>query len=239
MSYEYYPTPLSGCEAKLVCSKMSIVDHHHGKGRVRVAKRVVDPKTGTNYFYDFNCEVLHLHAISMTLWALQVSTWSPDCEKSFLVGDNSSVHPCVYIYPESPSRRSAGRRHRHVQEHCVYRGQGSTLPAACAHRALLTRAAGMHHHVTRGVRHRVRPTPHWGHYSPTPTSPLSPCHTRSYAERFLEKYPFITRTRARVKQVECGCHAVCPCVSDCFTCRSACDVARHVCAGRETVRENE
>jgi len=55
---------------------MSIVDHYHGKARVRVAKKTIDPATGMHYFIDFNCEV---------------STWSPECEKSYTVGNNTMV----------------------------------------------------------------------------------------------------------------------------------------------------
>jgi len=53
-----------------------IQEHNHGKGRVRVAKRWVDASTGINHFIDFNCEA---------------TTWSPDCEKSYTVGDNTMV----------------------------------------------------------------------------------------------------------------------------------------------------
>jgi len=41
---------------------MSVVfeEHKHGKGRVRVAKRTVDPSTGVNHFIEFTCEVIGL-----------------------------------------------------------------------------------------------------------------------------------------------------------------------------------
>ena len=37
-------------------ASLNFVDHHHGKGRVRVAKRIVD-QSGQNHFIEFQCEV--------------------------------------------------------------------------------------------------------------------------------------------------------------------------------------